>query len=240
MAFFSNRSVRREWVARLPEEADSVFRAAEMQLETGYGMLSVTLNEALGLSQEGDLCAARAEAGICGTLYENLAGLLLRGLQALESHTRHYGTQPAVVPLEPGYFRGEASRRSSTWNSLLHIVLFGSRSRWFHKVQTLREIVAELAIEFRGNARELSEGTAIDPAGSWESLEAMHDDLNTCLRETVVMLKCFLRALPADELKAFRSRFDPAMAAQHQATDLANRDALFGGTPGRRISSKMR
>ena len=232
--------MRDEWLARLPDESDAFFRAAEAHFETCYGMLSVTLDEALDMRQQGELCRARAEAGICSALYQNLAARLLRGLQALESHTRHYGTQPAVMPLEPGYFRGGASRRSSTWNSLLHLVLFGSRSRWFHKLQTLQEIIADLAIEFRAAAQELSEGTAIDPAGRWESLESMHDDLNTCLREIVVMLKCFLRVLPADQVKPFRGWLDPAVDAQYPGTNSLNLDGRFSGTLGSGVSSKMR
>jgi hypothetical protein len=218
LASSPHRSVRDEWLARLPEETDALFRASEAHFEACYGMLSVTLDEALSLGQQGELSRARAEVAICSALYENLAARLLKALEALESHTRHYGTQPAVAPLEPGYFRGWASRRSSTWNSLLHLVLFGSRLRWFHKLLTLQEIIADLAMEFRAAAQELSEGTAIDPGGRWASLEAMHDDLNTCLREMVVMLKCFLRALPAEQVKPFRGRFDHATDAQHPGT----------------------
>ena len=240
MASSPHRSVRDEWLARLPEETDAFFRASKAHFEACYGMLSVTLDEALSLGQQGELPHARAEAGVCSVLYGNLAALLLKALSALESHTRHYGTQPAVAPLEPGYFRGEAPRRSSTWNSLLHLVLFGSRSRWFHKLQTLQEIIADLAIEFRAAAEELSAGTAIDPAGRWASLEAMHDDLNTCLREMVVMLKCFLRALPAEQVKPFRGRFDPATDALHPGTDFPDPAGLLNGTLGSPVSSKMR
>lgn len=235
-----HRSVRDEWLAQLPEDSDCFFCAAEAHFETCYGMLSVALDEALRMHMRGELCPASAQAGICGALYENLAARLLQALAALESHARHYGTQPAAAPLEPGYFRGWASRRSSAWNSVLHFVLLGSRSRWFHKLQTLREIIADLAVEFGAAAEELSEGMSVDPVRRWESLEALHDDLNTCLRESVVMMKCFLRALPADQLKTFRSRFDPALEAHHWGVVSLHLAAGFPGTLARRVSSKMR
>lgn len=217
MANSPNRSVRNEWLARLPEDKDALFRTSEARFESYYGMLSVTLDEALRLRHQGELSRARGEAFMCSALHERFTARLLEALEALESHTRHYGTQPAVAALDPGNFRGEASRRSSAWNSLLHHVLFGSRLRWFHKLQTLRVIIAETNSEFRAAAMELSEGTAINPARRWESLESMHDDMNTCLREMVVMLKCFLRVLPEEQVKPFRGRFEPVADAKHSA-----------------------
>ena len=215
-----SRSVRDEWLARLTEEKDSLFRSSESRFETFYKMLSVALDEALSLRQQGDLLRARAEARMCSTLYEALAARLIEALAALESHTRHFGTQPAVAPLDSNFFRGEAPRRASAWSNVLHRVLFGSRSRWFHKLQTLREILADLKIEFQAIASDLSEGTSIEPAQGWESLETLHHDLNTCLREAVVMLKCFLRALPAEQVKPFRATLEPAPDAQ-PAADLS-------------------
>ena len=212
-----SRSVRDEWLARLTEEKESLFRSSEARLETFYKMLSVALDEALNLRQQGDLPRACAEARMCSALYDTLAARLIEALATLESHTRHYGTQPAVAALDPNFFRSEAPRRASAWNNMLSRVLFGSRSRWFHKLQTLGEILADLKIEFRAVAADLSEGTSIEPAQGWESLEALHHDLNTCLREAVVMLKCFLRALPVEQVKLFRATLEPAPDAQPAA-----------------------
>ena len=46
-------SVKDDWRAWLPEEKNKVFRACVEQLEVSYGMLSVSLNEAIGLRQAG-------------------------------------------------------------------------------------------------------------------------------------------------------------------------------------------
>ena len=67
-------------------------------------------------------------------------------------------------------------------------------------------MVEELTVEFRSTAEDLAEGTSIRPSMHWEALDNLHYDLNTCLRETIVLLKSFLRALPASELDAFRTR----------------------------------
>lgn len=212
-----NRSVRDEWLARLPDEKDVLFRTAQARFEACYRMLSVALDETLSLREQGQLPRARAEAAMCDELFQNLVAGLLESLGALEAHARHFGTQPAVEPLEVGFFRGEPARRLSAWNTLLHHVLFAGRSRWFHKLQSLREILADVGGEFHETATELNQGTAIEPARLWDSLEALHDDLNTCLREIVIMLKCFLRALPTEQVRPFRSAFEPAPHSKRAA-----------------------
>ena len=47
----SDRTVRDEWLSRLTVDKEEVFRAAEARLEVSYLMLSVTLDETLGLRQ---------------------------------------------------------------------------------------------------------------------------------------------------------------------------------------------
>jgi hypothetical protein len=94
-------------------------------------------------------------------------------------------------------------------------VLFAGRSRWFHKLESLQRIVQDLRDEFCAAAAELSAGIAIDPAAEWEALEAIHDDMNTCLREIVVMLKCFLRALPAEEVSSFQQGLESGAETKH-------------------------
>ena len=216
-----NRTVRDEWLARLPEEKDALFRSSEARFESCYRMLSVTLDEALCLRHQGDLARAREEASVCSALYGNVVARLAEALAALESHTRHYGTQPVVAPLEPDFFRGEASGRAAAWNTMLHHVLLSGRSRWFHKLQTLQEILAGLSREFHEAAGDLHQGTSIEPARQWELLESLHDDLNTCLREMVVMLKCFLRALPGEQVQPFRGALEPVAANPAGLSSLA-------------------
>jgi len=45
----------------------------------------------------------------------------------------------------------------------------------------------------------------LDFACQWQAVDAAHYDLNTCLREAIVLLKSFLMALPNEELEAFRA-----------------------------------
>jgi hypothetical protein len=44
----------------------------------------------------------------------------------------------------------------------------------------------------------------VDPGKMWELVNTYHYDLNTCLREAIVLLKSFLIVLPANQIGAFQ------------------------------------
>jgi hypothetical protein len=199
-------TVREDWLAWLPEEKVGLFEATSEELEAFYRMLSVTLNEAFALRAQGTLVQAREQAGISADLFDRLAAPLLAALRALEDHGRHFGTLPNVAALNASFFRGETAQRMARKDSLLHRVLFSSRSRFFHKLRALAETLEEIRVEFREAAEEIAYGASVHPAAHWEALDMLHYDLNTCLRETIVMLKSFLCALPNEEVQPFRQK----------------------------------
>ena len=204
-----------------------MFRWAGSELEAGYTMLSVTLDEAIALRGEGALRKARQEAGCCGELVVLLAMPLAGTLRALQGHARHYGTLPNTAPLDPANLRCGRSQRVAWMHGLLCQVLFTDRSQFFHKLHTLEELVEGLAAQFREAALELSDGMAADPALLWKSLDDLHYDLNTCLREALVVLKSFLRVLPEEEVDTFRQSLESqakAPAARTQEQGAAPRD----------------
>ncbi len=201
-------SVRDDWLARLPDHKRRLFDSIVAELESAYAMLSVALNEALALRSSGALIPAREQAAVTADLFDRLAARTLAALAALENHGRHFGTLPAVSSLNPNFFRGETARRSAAWNNLLHRVLLSSRARFFHKLRSLSDMVEELAQAFREACEEIAEGTCVHPRSRWEEIDCLHYDVNTCLRETMVMLKSFLRVLPAEELEAFGRKLE--------------------------------
>lgn len=197
------RSVRADWFAWLPEEKDELFDAAREELETLYSMLSIALDEALALRDRGRLAHAREQAGVTADLFDRLALRLLSGLRALEDHGRHFGTLPNVASLDPEFFRGDTAQRIARKSSLLSKVLLSARSKFFHKLRALSETVEELCGEFREASEEIADGSSVRPGTHWKALDIGHYDLNTCLRETIVVLKCFLCALPDEEVRPF-------------------------------------
>ncbi len=197
------RSVRADWFAPLPVEKHRLFEAAEDKLEISYRMLSVALDEAFARRGEGLLACAQLHAGVSADLFDRLAARLLAALRALEDHGRHFGTLPNLTVLNPEFFRGETAQRMARKSSLLQTVLFSGRSKFFHKLRALAETVEDLQGEFREVAQEIADGASVHPGASWDALEVLHYDLNTCLRETIVVLKCFLCVLPNEEVQPF-------------------------------------
>jgi len=197
-------SVDRDWRAWLPQEQEKIFRIHVQELESNYTMLSVSLNEALELRREQrigqSLQAVRFSSELCLLLTGSLSGLL----RALYEHAKHYGTVPNAAPLDSANFQGQKSQKSARLSSLLSHVLLSHRLQFLHKVSILGEMVEDLGTDYCHCASDLSDQTRPDPTRMWELVDADHYDLNTCLREAIVLLKSFLLVLPADQIGAFQ------------------------------------
>jgi hypothetical protein len=168
-------------------------------------MLSVSLNWAIDLRQGGRLTRALQAVGMCSELCKRLTEPLTGLLRGLCEHSKHYGTLPNTVPLDPANFLGHRDQRLARLSNLLSRVLLSHRQQFLHKVNTLAEMVEDLSKHFRMAADELSEGITTEPEKMWQAVDADHFDLNTCLREAIVLLKSFLVVLPVDQLGAFQN-----------------------------------
>jgi hypothetical protein len=199
------RSVQEDWHAWLTEPKEAVFHRYEQPLESNYTMFSISLNEAIGLRQEGRprraLDTLGLSPGLCRLLTQPLSGLL----RALGEHAKHYGTMPNAAPLNPVNFRGPKAQRSARMNALLNRVLLSHRLQFVHKINALQETVADLEEDFCLAASGLAEGTAGDPRATWDSVDVDHYDINTCFREAIVLFKSFLIAVPEDQLVSFQN-----------------------------------
>ena len=196
-------SVREDWCAWLRNEKSQLFESHTQHLEAAYTMLSVSLNEALELYRGGQ--SAKSFQAVCVTpaLCTRLTDPLAALLRSLADHAKHYGTVPNAAPLTPANFQSPRGQRSARMSGLLSRVLLSHRSQFLHKLSTLHEMVSDLNREFSEAASELSEGPVVRPDRLWQILDASHFDLNTCLREAVVLLKSFLVAVPVQELAGF-------------------------------------
>jgi len=168
-------------------------------------MFSVTLNEAIELRQGGLLekayQALRVSSALCLRLTDPLSAML----QAFSKHAGHYGTAPSVAPLDPVNFQSTRGKSCAKMNHLLSCVLLTQRANFLYKIGDLQELVEYLGRDFCHAVEELVPGANGHSAGFWEAASTDHFDLNTCLRESFVLLKSFLRALPEEQLAAFKS-----------------------------------
>jgi hypothetical protein len=197
-------SVQQDWCAWLPAHKAAVFRAYVKHFDCIYGMFSVALNEALELRRTGRFSGSCQVVWVTSDLCTRLAAPLAALLHSLGEHARHCGTIPNVAPLDPANFQGAEGQHAAKMNDLLSRVLLTQRSQFLHKIGALEEMVGGLDKDFRQAAEDLGCGASLHPTADWHLVDSAHFDLNTCLREAIVLLKCFLVALPDEQLASFQ------------------------------------
>jgi len=192
-----------DWIATLPREKSRVFDVVVQRWECSYAMMSVALDSALSLRTRGQLVGARKQVSLAEALLTRHANAFISACQTIIHHGHSISELPHVEPLKTHFFQGDTGQSAASWNSILHHVLFGGRSRFLHKLRILSETMEQLGREFHDVAYDISEGLTTEPCASWNSLGSLHYDINTCLCELEVVFKSFLRALPSEQLPAF-------------------------------------
>lgn len=213
-------SVREDWFAQLPEEKQNIFESIVREWEEAYALFSVPLDDAMSLRAQGSLAPARQCIEIAAAVVMDLTAPLASSCRTLEKWGRNLAVPPAVAALNPSFYHSESARQNAQWNQLTHRVLFGGRSRYMHKLRVLQISVSDLGEEFHREAEELSSGSHPHPDACWPRLDELHYDVNTCLRETVVVLKSFLLALPPKNLPVFHGELNHASLAARETVRL--------------------
>jgi hypothetical protein len=206
-------TVAEDWVAALPREKNKLFESIVRDWESHYAMMSIALDDAISQRAAGKLVSARQQAAVSSELLSRLAAVLVHSCESTAKRGRHLHSLPAVNPLNAEFFRGDTGRSAATRSALLHNVFFAERQRFFQKVRILSETIHRLSEEFVAAASDVADGVSTRPAGSWEDLEALHDDFTTCFRESEVLLKGFLRTLPSEHLPAFQNQLEEVPAS---------------------------
>lgn len=201
-------SVSHDWCSPLSLEKSGVYLQTLNRLETSYSMFSINLDEALGLRRCGQIAKANQVLIVSPALCQKFSVLLLGLLRAMRAHARHFGIAPNLAPLNPDNFQKAKSQRAARLNGLLNRVLLTRKSQFLQKISTLIDLVEDLGDNYVGSAGEAGDGHSYHPDECWEVLDPVHYDLNTSLRETVVLLKSFLHALPVSQLLEFQSALD--------------------------------
>lgn len=223
-------SVRQDWSARLPADKKSLFDAVVRQWENAYAIFSVALDEAFAFRADGKLSRARQCAEIASGSVANLTEPLAAACRVLAKAGRHLSCPPAVAPLSPSFYRGDFARQSAQWNQLTHHILFGSRSRFLHKLRVLEIMIPSLGDIFRRTCEALS--SEFNPRACWDRLDELHYDVNTCLRETIVVFKSFLLAVPDPALSSFESELNSSLAPAHKTVQPLELPLLLGRRAG--------
>jgi hypothetical protein len=223
-------SVQEDWGTWLPPAKAATFDGCVRQLEIFYGMFSVSLNEALELRRIGkseQSCQAIfVIPALCSRLARPLEGLL----RTLAEHARHFGVVPNIAPLDAANFRGSQGQHAARMSDLLSFVLLTQRSQFLYKIDTLEEMVFGIRRHFHEVASDLGSGVSAAPSTDWRAVDDAHFDLNTCLREAIVLLKSFLVVLPDEQLTVFQKSINTRLLAKYDTEPTrARRMALIEG-----------
>jgi hypothetical protein len=226
-----NGSVSLDWRLPLRDDKSDAYLTSIRRLETSYAMFSVSLDEAFGMRRGGHHSKAYQVLAVSPALCQRLAHPLLSVLQSMLEHAKHFGTTPNLVSLAAENFQYPRSQRVARFNDLFSKILLTRRSQFLHKISALADLVEELNDSFGATVEELASGESLEPERDWETLDAVHYDLNTCLREAVVLLKSFLHALPEAQLASFQAVLEAQSASSAsiaaRARHLAHRRMAF-------------
>jgi hypothetical protein len=209
----AKHTVAEDWIAALPRDKNKLFESVVRDWESHYAMLSIALDEAISERAAGRLVSARQQVAISSELLSRLAAVLIHACEATSKRGRNLHALPAVNPLNAEFFRGDTGRSAATRSVLLHNLFFAERQRFFQKVRILAETIQRISEEFLLAAYDVADGVTTRPVDAWKNLEALHDDFTTCFRESEVLLKGFVRALPTEQLHAFQGQLEEVPAA---------------------------
>jgi hypothetical protein len=201
-------SVSQDWRKPLDGEKSEAYLSCIRRLEISYAIFSVNLDEAFGMRRSGRNSKASQVLSVSPALCGRLAHPLHSLLEVMLNHAKHFGIAPNLAPLDPQNFQNSRSQRVALFNELFSRILLTRKSQFSHKISALADLVDQLDLSFQSTAEELSCGDSVQPDRDWEILDSIHYDLNTCLREAVVLLKSFLHALPEGQLAHFQAALD--------------------------------
>jgi hypothetical protein len=205
-------SVSHDWRKPLDGDKSNAYLNCVRRLEIAYAMFSVNLDEAFGMRRGGLNSKASQVLSVAPALCGRLAHPLHSLLEVMLDHAKHFGVAPNLAPLDPQNFQNSRSRRVALFNELFSRILLTRKSQFSHKISALADLVDQLDLSFESTAEELADGDSFRPDRDWELLDSIHYDLNTCLREAVVLLKSFLHALPEPQLAGFQTAMDKSCA----------------------------
>ena len=196
------RGVRDDWIRALPRDKGRIFDAVVRRWECSYAMISVALDDAMSLRARGEVVCAHQQVRVSVDLLRELSSAVVECCNVLIRRGRHLDNMPSVEPMRSDFFRSDAGKTAASRNIILHHLLFGERARFIHKLRILSETLARIDGQFGSIAEQLSRGAATRP-DSWKTLDCLHYDFKTCLSESEVVLKSFLRVLPAEQTEFF-------------------------------------
>lgn len=217
-------SVNVDWRGELRTAQRNAFEAYTKELERSYLMFSISLDEAVSLQKSSLLMKSFQVVALTPELCAGLSTSMENMLRSLAEHCREHETNPSVAPLNPSDFRNFWSRCLAFESSIWHTALLTRKAQFHNKIRSLRSLVRHAKQDFCAAVDAVAiEGMVGDSSNLWAVMDRAHFDLNTCLRELFILLKCFLRVVRDEDLRAFQESVSKGIAPPRVKTKAAGR-----------------
>jgi hypothetical protein len=217
-------SVEVDWLGGMPAARMQAFQTCTKGLEASYHMFSISLDEAISLQESSLLMKSFRVVPLTSELCAGFSTSMETMLRSLAEHCREHETNPSVAPLNPSDFRNFWSRCLAFESSIWHAALLTRKAQFHNKIRSLRWLVRHARQDFCTAADAVAiEGMVGDSSNSWAVMDRAHFDLNTCLRESFILLKCFMRVVRDEDLPAFQESLTNGIAPPRVKTKAAGR-----------------
>lgn len=188
-------------LTQLPPEREDIYQPIALEIETQAVILGVSLNEALGERDSGNLENAWHLVRLAVCQWDRLAETLTILLNSITESLPYSRSVVAVRNISAGRFRSKSMIEFGGMREMLDQLIFRSKPRYQTHIRVLRRALELLTAEFRRSYRAAEQIPA--SSAMWTNLDPDFHDLDLLTKESLLAFRAFLIALPESALPAF-------------------------------------
>ncbi len=202
----------------LSPEREDVYQPIALEIETQTVILGISLNEALGERDSGNLENAWRLVRLAVCQWDRLAESLTILLNSITENLPHSRSVVAVRSIAAGRFRSKTMIEFGGMREMLDQLIFRSKPRYQTHIRVLRRAMELLTAEFRRSyraAEQIPEASVL-----WTSLDPDFHDFDLLTKESLLAFRAFLIALPNPALPAFAADLKVVMSNSVRSTSV--------------------
>jgi len=194
--------IRATGLVPLAPEREGIYQPVALEIETQTVILGVSLNEALGERDAGNLENAWRLVRLAVCQWDRLSEILTILLNSITENMPHTRSLVASRNIATDRFRSRTMIEFAGMRETLDQLIFRSKLRYQTQIRVLRRALEVLSAEFRRSYRSAEQlpASAVD---MWTNLDADFHDFDLLTKETLLAFRAFLIALPDSALPAF-------------------------------------
>lgn len=185
----------------LSHEREEIYQPIALEIETQTVILGVSLNEALGERDSGNMENAWRLVRLAVCQWDRLSDSLAN---LLNSITENLPRSPSVVAarsIAASRFKSKTMIEFGGMREMLDQLIFRSKPRYQTHIRILRRALEMLTAEFRRSYRAAEQ--IPDASALWSNLDPDFHDFDLLTKEALLAFRAFLVALPDQALPAF-------------------------------------